>query len=1116
MSRLAFARAVVASILCAIAPHIGSSQGGDLLPLLERGRYSEAEREARRQLIVAEAEAGADARVADLLDIIVEAIVRRGAGGENEVRGLAERAVSLKEKLYGADAPDTAASLALLGRVLLGSDAKSAATLFERAHRIYAARMDGTHPSVSVSRGNLGMAAFQVFDLTAAEKHLEAALAGLEPYPAHRDQPWFASGLAMTLNALGRRPEAIARLEHAASMLESAYGPDHPQLVSLAFNLCVVHYDAGDHEAATAVHVRTEGLAERLLPAGHPTTGLVMNLGGLLANDRGDYDVAHTLFERARALFQQTGNPRVGLILNNIGMNRRRVADYAAARTAYEQSLALREKTVGPSHPETAAVLNNLAGLMEEMGDLTAARRYFERALQNRERYSAQSDLLARALANLARVLVRSGDLARARALLNRALALWKGHRESVVALNAMAALEWSAANHAAAKALYEQSLRLAESSGAERPDTAHAMLSLASASTCEEAVPLLERAEAIYRKVYPDGHKWIATAVAGRAHCMLAARSIASAAELSIRAAEVSLRHLEQAIQLLSERESLDLRLSVQSEIDVALSLLAGNELPDPLRARIVEAVYRTRGRVLEEIAGRHAALRMRGVPSQLIDEFRRARAELARLVVRGPGSDSPTRYQESMRRARENSDRAERALAAASAPFRQMRARRNPNLADLRAALPPGVAVVSFVRYQHYTAGPPAPLGVLRERGTPSYVAIVLRPGPDSPAAVPLGRAETIERLVEHWRREMSPVLAPSIAGYRRTGAALRSAVWDPLESHLAGVDRVFLVPDGRLALVAFAGLPSWRPGTYLAEDRLAIHYLSSERDLVGEATGASVNAGALIVGAPDFSAAPVTAPPARPSSRGSASCLSLTGLSFEPLPGSRAEADGIAKLWHARRAGEQPRPPAVLLTGARASEGEVKASIAGNRIVHLATHGFFLSESCVPVGRRVRGVGGVVTKGKPAGTERHPLRLSAVVLAGANRRPNTTSSEDGILTAEELASLDLTGTEWLVLSACETGVGDATVSEGVLGLRRAARVAGAATLIFSLWSVDDQITARWMNAVYHARLMDRLDTAAAVQRASLQILQERRAAGRSTHPVFWAGFVATGDWR
>jgi CHAT domain-containing protein len=143
-------------------------------------------------------------------------------------------------------------------------------------------------------------------------------------------------------------------------------------------------------------------------------------------------------------------------------------------------------------------------------------------------------------------------------------------------------------------------------------------------------------------------------------------------------------------------------------------------------------------------------------------------------------------------------------------------------------------------------------------------------------------------------------------------------------------------------------------------------------------------------------------------------------------------------------------------------------------------------------------------------------NPLRLSGLALAGANQRETAGPlDEDGILTAQEIASMDLAGTDWAVLSACATGVGRVQAGEGILGLRRAFQVTGAETLIMSLWSVEDEAARQWMEALYRARLVQKFNTIQSVHHASTEVLQRRRSHDQSDHPFFWAGFVTAGDW-
>jgi CHAT domain-containing protein len=204
-------------------------------------------------------------------------------------------------------------------------------------------------------------------------------------------------------------------------------------------------------------------------------------------------------------------------------------------------------------------------------------------------------------------------------------------------------------------------------------------------------------------------------------------------------------------------------------------------------------------------------------------------------------------------------------------------------------------------------------------------------------------------------------------------------------------------------------------------------------------------------------------------------------------------------------------------TVLSGTAATETAVKRAASGRRVVHLTTHGFFLGGECVPGVAGTRGVGGLAKRPARAVVDDNPLLLSGLALAWANRRDKARHGEDdGILTAEEIAALDLRSAEWAVLSACDTGLGEIRAGEGVFGLRRAFQVAGARTVIMSLWSVEDTAARVWMRALYQGRFQQRLATAEAVRHASRTVLADRRTKRLTTHPFYWAGFVAAGDWR
>ena len=212
------------------------------------------------------------------------------------------------------------------------------------------------------------------------------------------------------------------------------------------------------------------------------------------------------------------------------------------------------------------------------------------------------------------------------------------------------------------------------------------------------------------------------------------------------------------------------------------------------------------------------------------------------------------------------------------------------------------------------------------------------------------------------------------------------------------------------------------------------------------------------------------------------------------------------------------EEPGSGVLHLTGAEASESTFKSRAPGHRILHVATHGFFLGGGTSGGGTGTRGL--TVKKAEapePLRDRVSPLLLSGLAMAGANHRDAAVAGEeDGILTAEEMAALDLSGVEWAVLSACDTGVGEIQAGEGVFGLRRALQLAGVRTLIMSLWPVDDEATREWMTGLYRGRLGLALDSASAARSAGVGVLERRRERGESTHPFYWAAFIAAGDWR
>lgn len=231
---------------------------------------------------------------------------------------------------------------------------------------------------------------------------------------------------------------------------------------------------------------------------------------------------------------------------------------------------------------------------------------------------------------------------------------------------------------------------------------------------------------------------------------------------------------------------------------------------------------------------------------------------------------------------------------------------------------------------------------------------------------------------------------------------------------------------------------------------------------------------------------------------STRGSS--LSRDAISgFRRLPGTAAEAEAIAPLF----------PQATVLTQAAATENAVK-TVRAPQILHIATHGFFLSdlEQVAPRTPEFGSMDGLTARTPATPLQKNPPLCSGLALAGYNLRKS--GSEDGVLTALEVANLRLRGTELVVLSACETGVGEVGNGEGVYGLRRAFVIAGARSSVFSLWRVNDEATKDLM-VKYYQRLQQGMGRTEALRQTQLEMLRSPEY----QHPYYWAAFLPAGAW-
>lgn len=888
---------------------------------------------------------------------------------------------------------------------------------------------------------------------------------------------------------------------------------------------------------ALALQSRALAIRERTSGPGSADAGQALhNLAAGYA-ELGEADSAAMYGERALAVWERpenSANANIGNTLTLLGQLRRQAGDYEAARALLERGLAIRRRASAPESPVVAQALESLAGLLEEMGDYAAALPDREEAVRIRERAQGErAGEYANALEGLARLRVALGDPAAALPLARRAIELRErtlgaGNEQLARMYATLGDAQVALGDPRAALASYEHAHAVGVAAGLDgRADLVPVLLRLGRGRLAlgepARADSVLAAAAALAARTLGGSHPLALEVSEALAHAELDLGRVDAALAHALAAERAGREIFRLQAPGLSERQAL--RYADVRPSGLPLAIEIATRTGDAARvADVWDGLLAWRGQVLDEMAERRAAVRRTedAATGSLRADWERASRALGALLASGSAADSA--WAPRVAAARERLERAEVRLGEKSRAFRDERARSQAGFAAVARALPAGCALVAFARYS------PDARNVA---GAHAELAAFVLPARDAkPLAVPLGDAATVDSLCRAWRAEMRAPAPGGEAAALAAGRALRAAAWDPVAARLRGAKRVLVVPEGELNLVNFAALPA-ADGRYLAESGPEFHLLPGERDVLA-APRASAGHGLLALGGPDFDAradgagapllAAATARTRAPAWRGpTASCAGFRDVRFGPLPASEREIERVAAQWTAAPA------EVVRLSGADASEAAVRNLAPGRRIVHLATHGFFVDPRCGAGEGGGRGIGGLAPAGAATATPdggagahappalENPLRLAGLALAGANQRASAPAgADDGILTAEELAALDLSAVEWVVLSACDTGVGSVDAGEGVSGLRRALRVAGARTVVSSLWAVEDESALRWMESLYRRHLRLGEDAAASVAGAMRDELARRRAAGESTHPFYWAGFVAAGDWR
>jgi CHAT domain-containing protein len=950
------------------------------------------------------------------------------------------------------------------------------------------------------------------------------------------------------LQDAGKYDEALEPCGRSLAIGEKELGSQHLGIAHSLSNLADVYKAKGEYAKAEPLYQRALLIRDKELGREHLDVTYSLEKLADLYYKMGNYAKAEPLYLRALLIREKvlgTEDLDVATSLNDLAALYYREADYAKAEPLYQRALAIFEKIFGSEDPVfTAKTINGLALTYRAKGDYAKAEQLYQRALAIYEKaFGGKHPDVAISLSNLAELYQQKRDYAKAEPLYQQALAILEtlGSQDLELSnvLNNLALLYDDMEEYAKAEPLHRRALEIREKAlGSEHPAVALLLNTLArryyEKGDYTKAEQLSRRALAIREKTLGSEHFDVATTLNNLAFLYVSKSDYPRAVEFLTRGQEILEKNINMILTTGSENQKQLYLDTLWGETQGTVSLHAYSAPANVEAARLaLTTILRRKGRALDAMTDQIAALRRRAAPEdfKLLDALAATQSQLANLQLSSDALLSPAERKRRVAELETEIEKLQNEIGRRDAEFRSRT--QSVTIDAVRAAIPTDAALIEIFAYKPLTKVTDVNYGKAR------YVAYVLKPHGDVPQFVDLGETAQVDADLKLWREAL---LDPSRDDVRLIGRKVDERVMRPIRKLLGTTKRLFISPDGALNLIPFAALVD-ENNRYLLET-YSIDYLTSGRDLLRLKVQSENRGTAFIFADPAYNLTgqPVAAcgsdkiergitltadaaDKREPTYRG----IDFTKLCYPPLRGTAEEATRINAIL----------PNATVLTDKSATEGALKA-LNAPAILHVATHGFFLADQSAATANTRQLMRDDIGNSSSRIPE-NPLLRSGLILAGANQK-SSGAGEDGVLTAAEAAGLNLWGTKLVVLSACETALGDVVNGAGIYGLRRALVLAGSETQVMSLWKVDDAAT-RDLMVDYYSRLKRGEERAEAMRQAQLAMLRDQAGArteqtpldmlrgdrlkqntnqapparvttGRS-HPYYWAAFISSGDW-
>jgi CHAT domain-containing protein/Tfp pilus assembly protein PilF len=838
---------------------------------------------------------------------------------------------------------------------------------------------------------------------------------------------------------------------------------------------------------------------------------LVAKRGELLQR-LGDYGAAEVYFQQALQGAAETlgeRNPLTLVMMNNLANLYEMMGLYDQAEPLMKQALTLVERVRGPEDPEMARQSNNLALLYESQGSFREAEPLYQNAIEVLERLFGENHIETVALKNnLAFLYFMMNQYERAAPAFSDVLSRWtrtlgEDHPNRLKALNNLgrAQLKLGTLDEAEQTLLLALNLRRSKL-GQDHPDVIRSLIDLGLAYLAQgrlsEARATLEDALAKGETILGEQHPYTFEALNGLSDVLVSAGELSKAISLKRQGFLRRSTFLDRMLWVTGENAREGYMRLYRPELMSYLRLLA--QVGDAASARLaLEASLHRKGLLLKITSEIQQIGRMtqNAELAHLAEQLRESREALAKLTLSGPTPETVGRHPLALYELEQTVNELQGQLGRASAQYRTSIA--TIDVAALEAEIPLDRALIDFQSYS--------------DEGRLKYLASVVRRTASGLEydLIDYRQADEVDDLITEYRETIQDPAMEDI-DFIEVGNIAYQEIWRPIANVLGDTEYIYLIPDGLLNLLPFAALVD-DDDIYLV-DYIDFHFLTSGRDLLPSFVSLSEGP-YMIVAGPDYDASGVVdasilqQAAARRSAqsdmlRGAGS--GLRGLNFLPLPGAQKEGEMIVEQVDAQQEDK------AVFSQQKAEERVISELAEVPQILHIATHGFFLKADENLRKRLLKLQRGADLQVPPPGD--NPLLRAGLAFAGINQNApllgDIDTRNDGVLTAIEVLDLKLSGTKLVVLSACETGLGEIHEGEGVYGLRRAFQEAGVSEVVNSLWEVSDAGTQALMVKFYQ-RILAGIPARQALRESQLDL----KASALWGQPYIWSAFMMVGSY-